>query len=149
PLFPVALGARKAPPDIALLEVKAPANVFKDVDAAVEARFKVNGLPAQELIVVLSQGKGPPLEEHVKRIKHDGTDRLYTVPFQVRMDKIGTHSLEVKVKPTLKEPKEINEANNNQAAVVRVAKDRAKVLLIDGEARWEYHYLFNALLRDR
>ncbi len=149
PVFPVALGARKAPPDIALLDVKAPANVFKDVDAAVEARFKVNGLPAQELIVELYQGKGPPLEEHVKRIQHDGTDRLYTVPFQVRMDKIGTHSLEVKVKPTLKEPKEINEENNNRSTVVRVAKDRAKVLLIDGEARWEYHYLINALRRDR
>ena len=149
PVYPVALGARKAPPDVAMLEVKAPANVFKDVDAAVEARFKVSGLPAQELIVELHQGEEPPAKEHVKRVQHDGTDRVYTVPFQVRMDKIGTQALEVKVRPTLKETKEINEENNNRTAVIRVANDRAKVLVVDGEARWEFHYLINALRRDR
>jgi hypothetical protein len=149
PVFPVALGARKAPPDIALLEVKAPANVFKDVDAAVDARIKVSGLPAQELIVELSKGKGPPAEEHIRRIRHDGSDRLYTVPFQVRMDEVGTQALEVKVRPTLEGTKEINEDNNRRTAVVRVASDRAKVLAIDGEARWEFHYLINALRRDR
>jgi hypothetical protein len=149
PVYPVALGARKAPPDIALLEVKAPANVFKAVDAAVEARFKVSGLPAQELIVELHQGKGPPPEEQVKRVRHDGTDRVYTVPFQVRMDEVGTQALEVKVRPTLKGTKEISEENNNRTAIVRVANDRAKVLVVDGEARWEFHYLINALRRDR
>src|SRR5262249_51738458 len=147
--FPIALGARKAPPDVAVLELNAPANVFKDVDAMIEARFKVSGLPAQELIVELHQGKAPPAEEHVKRIKHDGADRLYTVPFQVRMEQVGIQTLEVKVRPTLKEPKEINEENNRRATVVRVAAERAKVLVIDGDARWEYHYLANALRRDR
>src|SRR5262245_27598628 len=149
PVYPVALGAREAPPDIALLEVKAPANVFKGVDAAVEARFKVSGLAAQELIVELHQGQGPPAEEHIKRVPHDGTDRLYTVPFQVRMDQVGTRALEVKVRLTLKGTKEINAENNSRTAVVRVADDRAKVLVVDGEARWEFHYLINALRRDR
>ncbi len=148
PVYPVALGARKAPPDVAVLEVKAPSNVFKDVDASVEARFKVSGLPAQEILVELHQGKGPPAEEHVKRVQHDGTDRVYSVPFQVRMDQAGTHALEVKVRPTLKDPPEINAENNARKAVVRVNADRAKVLLIDGEARWEYHYLASALRRD-
>ncbi|MCC6418253.1 MAG: VWA domain-containing protein [Gemmataceae bacterium] len=149
PVFPVALGARKAPPDVALLNVKAPANVFKDVDASVEARFKVSGLPAQEIVVELHQGKGEPPEEHVKRVQHDGTGRVYTVPFRVRMEEPGTRALEVKIRPTLKEPREINDENNHRAAVVRVAADRAKVLLIDGEARWEFHYLHSALRRDR
>jgi hypothetical protein len=149
PVYPVALGAQQAPPDVAVLEVKAPANVFKDVDAAVEAHFKVSGLPAQELIVELHQGKDPPAAEHVKRVQHDGKDRVYTIPFQVRMDKVGTQALEVKVRPTLKGTKEINEENNRRTAVVRVASDRAKVLVVDGEARWEFHYLINALRRDR
>jgi hypothetical protein len=149
PVYPVALGARKAPPDIALLEVKAPANVFKGVDAAVEARFKVSGLPAQELIVELHQGKGPPADEHIKRVRHGGTDQVYTVPFQVRMEDVGTQALEVKVRPTLKDIREINEENNRRTAIVRVANDRAKVLVVDGEARWEFHYLINALRRDR
>ncbi|HYT93728.1 MAG TPA: hypothetical protein VEL76_33725 [Gemmataceae bacterium] len=149
PILVVPLGSRKPPPDIALTAVTAPANVPKGLDAAVEARFKVSGLPAQEIVVELHQGKEPPSEEHVKRIKHDGTDRFYTVPFQVRMDTAGNQQLEVKVRPTLKGTKEITEENNSQSAIVRVGKDRAKVLLIDGEARWEYHYLASALRRDR
>ncbi|MCI0457074.1 MAG: hypothetical protein L0Z62_08850 [Gemmataceae bacterium] len=148
PVYPVALGARKAPPDVTVLEVKAPSNVPKETDASVEARFKVSGLPAQEIVVELHHGKGPPSEEYVKRVQHDGTDRVYSVPFQVRMEQPGTHSLEVKVRPTLKDPPEINVENNSRAAVVRVNADRAKVLLIDGEARWEYHYLASALRRD-
>ena len=32
--------------------------------------------------------------------------------------------------------------------VVRVADDKARVLLVDGEARWEFQYLRNALARD-
>src|SRR4029453_13304954 len=31
---------------------------------------------------------------------------------------------------------------------VRVADDKARVLLVDGEARWEFRYLRNALARD-
>ncbi len=31
---------------------------------------------------------------------------------------------------------------------IQVADDKAKVLLVDGEARWEFRYLRNALLRD-
>ena len=51
PIFPVGLGARQPPPDVALVAVRAQPTVFKDVDANVEARFKVSGLPAQEIVV--------------------------------------------------------------------------------------------------
>jgi hypothetical protein len=65
------------------------------------------------------------------------------------MDQLGVQTLQVKAKPGLKDTKEINEENNNGAAVIRVVKDTAKVLLVDGEARWEFHYLASALRRDR
>ncbi|MBL8865557.1 MAG: hypothetical protein JNK93_08340 [Planctomycetia bacterium] len=38
--------------------------------------------------------------------------------------------------------------NNKRQARVNVVKDRAKVMLIDGEARWEFHYLHTCLGRD-
>jgi len=149
PVFPVALGARRPPPDVAVLEMKAPANVFKDVDANVETRIKVTGLPAQEVIVELLKGGKLADPDHKKTIRHDGMDRVYTVRFQVRMDQIGTQTLEVSAQPTNKDFREVNEENNHRAAVVRVARDKARVLLVDGEARWEYHYLASALRRDR
>src|SRR5262249_7449261 len=47
------------------------------------------------------------------------------------------------------EKEELRQDNNSRPIVVNVADDTAKVLLIDGEARWEYHYLATALARDK
>ena len=35
--------------------------------------------------------------------------------------------------------------NDREAVVVQVADDKARVLLVDGEPRWEFRYLRNAL----
>jgi hypothetical protein len=142
PLFPIALGARLAPPDLALVSVRAPTSVFKDVEAPVEARIKISGLPAQDVVVELQRPNSPPLEE---RFHHDGSDRSYAVRFNVRLDKPGAQSLQVAVKPL---KGEIRTDNNSRPFVINVADDKAKVLLVDGEARWEYHYLASALARD-
>ena len=150
PIYPIALGTRQAPPDIAMVAVKAPPAVFKDADAPIEARLKVSGLPAQDIVVELRRPElaSPDLTPfHLEeRIHHDGTDRYYTVPFQVRLDKAGTQSLVVTAKPVAGE---IATDNNSRQVAIQVAEDTARVLLVDGEARWEYHYLANALSRDR
>jgi hypothetical protein len=143
PVYPVALGSRRPPPDVALVDVKAPPAAFKDVDVGVDARFKISGLPAQDVVVELQRPGQPPLEEH---IKHDGTDRYYSVHFQVRLDKAGAQALTVAARPV---GGEIRTDNNGRPVVINVADDKARVLLIDGEARWEFHYLQSALLRDR
>src|SRR5262249_55028096 len=62
------------------------------------------------------------------------------------LDQIGTQTLTVIAKPVTGE---IRTDNNSRPVVINVADDKAKVLLVDGEARWEYHYLANALVRDR
>jgi hypothetical protein len=148
PIYPVALGGRSSPPDVAILEMKAPANVFKGVDANVEVRVRVAGLPAQDVVVeLLENGQAAP--EHHRVLAHDGTDRVYHVRFQARLDKVGTHTLTVNARPASKDVREISEANNQATAVVRVASDKARVLLADCEARWEYQYLANVLRRDR
>src|SRR5262249_45937589 len=112
PIFPLALGGPAkyaAPPDVAVVEVKAPATGFKEVDANVEARLKVTGLPEQELIVELQRQGQPVDEEHVKHLKHDGTNREHTVRFQVRMDQVGAQVLTVTARPV---DREVTKANN-------------------------------------
>ncbi|MBY0523248.1 MAG: hypothetical protein K2R98_07610 [Gemmataceae bacterium] len=149
PIYPVALGSRQAPPSIAIASIKSPPAVFKDVDADVHARVQVTGLPAQEITVELTRPGQDPLKE---TIKHDGTDRVYLVPFQVRLEKVGTQTLTMtakqqpgEVRPTTK----VRTENSSRPVVINVADDKAKVLLIDGEARYEFHYLASALTRDR
>jgi hypothetical protein len=144
PIYAVPLGARQPPPDIAVVSAKAPPAVFKDVDVQIEARVKVSGIKDRKQLVVQLQRPGEePLEE---TIDHDGSDRYHTVRFQVRLDKPGTQALTVHAKP---QEGETTTANNSRPVVINVADDKARVLLIDGEARWEQHYLANALARDR
>jgi hypothetical protein len=143
PIFPVALGARVGPPDIALVGLKAQPTVFKDVDLPVEARFKVTGLPAQEIVVELQRPGKPPVE---KKIKHDGKDSYHNVTFLVRMEEAGTQSMTVTARPV---EQETRPDNNGRPVTVNVADEKARVLMIDGEARWELHYLATVLQRDR
>jgi hypothetical protein len=144
PIYPVPLGAHQPPPDIAVVSAKAPPAVFKDVDVQIEARVKVSGIKERKQLVVQLQRPGQnPLEE---TIDHDGSDRYHTVRFQVRLDKPGTQALTVHAKP---QEGETTTDNNSRPVVINVAADKARVLLIDGEARWEQHYLANALARDR
>src|SRR5262249_55434480 len=105
PVFPVALGARQGPPDVALVALKAQPTVFKDVDVPVEARFKVSGLPAQDVVVELRRPGKPTVE---KKIKHDGKDAYHNVTFLVRMDEAGTQSMTVAARPVEKETRTDN-----------------------------------------
>lgn len=142
PVYPVAIGSKAAPTDIIVTAVQAPTSVFKGSEVAAEVRVQVNGLTERVLTVELKRHGQPPL---VERIRHDGIDRAYNVRFQVRMDEVGTQPLTVVATPA---PEETRTENNSRTLTVNVADDQAKVLLIDGEARWEYHYLASALARD-
>jgi hypothetical protein len=92
PIYPVALGARRGPPDAAMVAVRGPNHaVFKDVDASIEVRFKITGLKAQDFLLELHRsGREKNLLEQ-RTIKHDGKDRDYTERFTVRMDE-GRHA---------------------------------------------------------
>lgn len=146
PIYPVLIGSREPPRDLMILDVQAPAKVFKNATAPIEIRCKVTSLPAQELTVEMQFDGKPVRPEHRKVLQHQGKDDIYTVSFQAKMEEIGTHALSIKA--TSKDKKEITLANNRATRILRVAEDKAQVLLIDGEARWEYSYLANALARD-
>ena len=144
PIYPVLVGAKDPPADIAVLEVKAPTNVFKDADIHIASRIKINAVPAGDILVELTRnGKGT---DQAQTIHHDGKDQVVPVQFHLRMDEIGSQALEVKAHA--RDLREVTLENNAQTTSVRVARDKARVLLIDGEMRWEYHYLASALLRD-
>jgi hypothetical protein len=150
PVYPIGLGTRQSPPLIAITEVKSLPTVFKDVDVDVQARVMISGLPAQEITVELERPGQPPMTQI---IKHDGTDRPYVASFKVRLEQVGTQTLKVTAKQLPGAPgpesKKVRTENNNRQVVIRVVDDKAKVLLVDREAHWEYHYLASALARDK
>lgn len=146
PIFAVALGEISAPPDAAIVSIKAASqNFYKDVEGVIDVKAKLAGLEAGEYLVELVDEKGkeaaPP-----RPLAHDGKDRVYPLAFAVKLDKVGSRTLTARIKPP---PRDAVPSNNVRSTSVNVADDRAKVLLVDGEARWEYHYLATALERDR
>lgn len=150
PIYPIALGSRRPPPDAAMVSVRAPNAVFKDVDATVEATFKIAALPAQDFRVELRRtGKDGDKVLAERIVHHPGKDRTYTESFPVRLDETGKQTLTASVQPVNPNVHETRGDNNSRSTTVSVSDDKINVLLIDGEARWEYHYLATALRRDR
>jgi hypothetical protein len=150
PIYPIALGSETPPVDLSLIAVKAPTAIYKDDAASVGVRFRVTGLGKQDVNVELFRGVGPDRKLVEKRtVHHDGADsHEYLENFSLKMDEAGTQTLTAVVSPADPAVKEAVTDNNARSAVVNVAKDTVRVLLIDGEARWEYHYLASALERD-
>jgi hypothetical protein len=148
PIYSIALGARQAGPDVAIIGLESPNAVFKNADGndqintTIKATLRVRGLPAQEITVELL-GLGRTLEQ--KRIVHNGTDRDYPLNFATTLNEEGTQKLTVTARPARDAG---HPANRSRSALVKVVEDQADVLLIDGEARWEQHYLATALGRD-
>jgi len=148
PIYPIVVGEEKSPPDAALVSLRGPDHtLFKGVEATVEVRVKIAGLPAQPFALQLRRDdRAEPVAE--KTIAHDGQDRLYSETLTVQFDEVGTHRLTASIQPVRSGERELRTDNNRQSTTVSVADDKAAVLLVDGEARWEYHYLATALGRD-
>lgn len=148
PVYPIALGTRQPGPDLAIVGLEAPNAVFKEAEAGrhtnvtVKATLQVRGLSAQEIVVELRSG-GRVLDQ--KHVVHDGKDRDYPLAFAAGLAEEGTQKLTVTVRPVAGQ---MHPENASRSALVKVVEDQAEVLLIDGEARWEHHYLAAALGRD-
>ncbi|MBI2808967.1 MAG: hypothetical protein HYX68_28625 [Planctomycetes bacterium] len=147
PIYPVVIGPKDPPADLAIVKVDAPTREFLDTTIPVTIHCNVTGMKAQALTVEMQINGKPALKEHRQTIKHGGEDRNYAIQFQAKMDQAGAHTLTIHARS--KTGEEITLQNNSTQRVVRVTDDRVKTLLVDGEARWEYHYLANAFLRDK
>ncbi len=147
PVFAVPIGSRTPPRDVAVTEVAAPALVFKGADASVEAKVRVQGMAAQEIVVELFDA-GPPRKQLARKsIAHTGVDGTHVVRFPISLADLGLRRLEVVATPSRPEA-EITTLNNSSAALTRVTDDKIRVLVVDDEVRWDTNYLIAALGRD-
>jgi hypothetical protein len=149
PVFAVALGDRRPPPDAAVVSVRGAEQTFyKGVEGVIEVKVKLSSLPAGEYVVELKQDGRKEEIAPPRIIQHEGKDRFYTEAFTVTLNEVGRRTLTAMVRPADAAVKEAVASNNQRSTTVSVADDRVRVLLADGAARWEYHYLASALMRD-
>lgn len=143
PIYPVLVGSTAPPADAAVASIKAPEGVNKGDIAHVSAVLKLDGFPAGAAVdVTLDRPGSKPMVQSV-RVPADGSRPVAT--FRVPMDAVGTVAMTVSVEPA---PGDARADNDRKSVAVRVADDKARVLLVDGESRWEFRYLRNALARD-
>ncbi len=80
-----------------------------------------------------------------KPVEFTGSRSDYRVRFMVPAKELGWQEYIVEVEPV---EDETNTANNYQPVSFEVVRDRVRVLLADGVARWEYRYLNQLFRRD-
>lgn len=149
PIYPVALGAHQSRPTLAVVSIEAPSVVLKDpevsqtINAMVKANLRLRDVPPQVLTVELTNG------DQVfgrQRLPHNGVDRDVPVYFPVSLDKEGPQKLTVAIQA----PQNwADQSALKRQHEITVVKEQAEVMMIEGEARWEYHYVSVALSRDK
>ncbi len=141
PVNTVAAG-REPPRDLAVERVAAEEFAFVRSSVTVEATLRAHGLDPGPITVVLRR-EGAVVAQAVVRLEA-GADR-YRVPLTFRPDTTGTFVFTVAA-PVL--PGEVVTANNQRSFVLRVIRDRVRVLLVAGRPSWDERFLRGLLKQD-
>ncbi|MEO8840532.1 MAG: glutamine amidotransferase [Kofleriaceae bacterium] len=127
--------ARDGLQDLAVSRVMADEFAFVRTVVRIEAVIHTTGLPAQQIPVTLSTD-GVPLRQ--KFIDLPTGDKDVTVTFEVTPPRVGRYVYEVSV-PVV--PGEAVTTNNTRSFVVRVIRDKIRVLQVSGSPSWDVRAL--------
>jgi hypothetical protein len=157
PLFTVGLGAPEPPPDLAVLQVTAPQSVFIEDRVKGEVQLKDELPPGQSFTLKIEHqdrvvwAKTLIAEQQRRRsvafdfpVKDLAQARLVTEDRDLKLNSVP---LELTVSAVAIAPE--RETRNNDAPLrFQAARQRPRVLLLDGRPRWEFRYLRNLFERD-
>jgi len=128
-------GARPGLRDVAVARVMADEFAFVRTVVRIDAVIRTTGLPARQVPVTLSTD-GQPLRQ--KLVELPAGDHDVTVTFEVTPPRVGRYVYQVSV------PVAAGEAvttNNTRSFVVRVIRDKIRVLLVAGQPSWDVRAL--------
>ena len=141
PVYSIPIGSRLPPRDLSIAAMDAPEAVFLNDKALIRTVIGTSGFEGEPLIVRLERD-GMTVDQQTVT---PATDTA-TVSFSVPSDKPGRY--EYKVTTDVQEG-ELREDNNAREASLQVVDNKARVMLVEGDARWEFRYLKNLLDRDK
>ncbi len=127
--------ARPGLKDVAVAKVMADEFAFVRTVVRIDAVLHTTGLPARQVPVTLSTD-GQPLRQ--KLVDLPAGDHDVTVTFEVTPPRVGRYVYEVSV-PV--EPSEAVITNNTRSFVVRVIRDKIRVLQVAGQPSWDVRAL--------
>lgn len=127
--------ARRGLRDVAVAKVMADEFAFVRTVVRIDAVIRTTGLPARKVPVTLSTD-GQPLRQKV--VDMPAGDHEVTVTFEVTPPRVGRYVYEVSV------PAAAGEAvteNNARSFVIRVIRDKIRVLQVAGQPGWDVRAL--------
>ncbi len=127
--------ARPGLKDVSVAKVMADEFAFVRTVMRVDAVIRTTGLPARQVPVTLSTD-GQPLRQ--KLVDFPAGEKEITVTFEVTPLRVGRYVYEVSVPVA---PDEAVTSNNTRSFVVRVIRDKTRVLLVAGQPTWDVRAL--------
>ncbi|MDZ4688164.1 MAG: hypothetical protein SH850_24075, partial [Planctomycetaceae bacterium] len=144
PIYPVLIGSTRRPRDLSILSVDAPQSVYKGDHPKVRVLVSTSGFAGTSLELTLDRAESDPnVPPQTRTIT--GADAPQLVEFELPAEELGRQKYVTTIAP---QPDELRQDNNARPFAIQVVDDRTRVLLVDGEPRWEFRYLEAALSRD-
>lgn len=152
PVYPVLIGSQQRPKDLAVSTIDAPTAVYEGDHPQAKVTLRTTGFEGRPITVRLLRdpahtGAGDPdaapVEVAAQTITPDSASA--TVSFALEAAELGRHRYIVS---TDVQEGETRSDNNARKFALQVVDDQSDVLILEGEARWEFRYLDAALRRD-
>jgi hypothetical protein len=152
PLYTVGLGDPAPTRDLELSDLMVDEVVFVDDQVRFEARLSGHGFAGQQVDVRLRRRpagiKDPRLGEEVGRatvpVPPDGQTARVEVRHEPKDTGEFVYSLEIEPRP-----RELQAENNRVERQVDVREEKLRVLMVEGQPRYEFRYLLSFLKRDK
>lgn len=141
PVYCVPIGSILSPRDLSIASVQVPQSVFLDDNAQVQAVVSSSGFAGDDVTVHLRRD-GTVVDQKTVTVGADS----FEVEFEIPTEEPGNFEYSV---TTDVQPGELREDNNDREFTVSVVDNEARVLLVEGDARWEFRFLKSALERDK
>lgn len=142
PVYVVPIGNSDLHRDVLLHRVEAPAAIAQKDSAVIDVIVSAAECDGQTTAAVLRQD-GREIDRQAVTLEGSRGDSR--VRFMVPAKEPGWQEMVVEVEPVEGEE---NTANNFQPVSFEVVRDKLRLLLSDGVARWEYRYLNQLFRRD-
>jgi len=143
PVHTVLVGSEYRPRDLSIIHIDHPDSVFLKDQPLVKSIVQTAGFegePVRLFLEDLDAMDAAPLEKTI-------TPNAPTteVSFSLSELPVGRHRYRIRAEVA---PNETRDDNNSEEFSINVVDDRARVLLVEGESRWEFRFLDAALNRD-
>ncbi len=158
PLYGVAVGDPEPPKNLTVAALQAPREIRKDSEAEFTATLTHRNLGGESVSVRLEErlvgktewintGVSESIELASGKTEGAMARSLQTVALIYTPNKLGDYVYRAVVDPVTGEEKTSD--NKSPESVVTISENRIRILVVSGDAGWEFQYLRNFMVRQR